>query len=87
MGNRRRGDTQGGLRLQRRLDESVVLVIEGKVVADVMLAWIGEGKVELTIKAPESTRIYRSEIWEKLTTEKGATDGTIAENKRLAKAI
>lgn len=92
MGLKNRKDTPGGFRCGRKIGESIVLVIDGKSVGRVKLTWIGKNRIEMTVDAPQSTKIYRDEVWAQIvgavgSHHKGATDGTVTENQGLAQAV
>ncbi len=93
MGNKNRTDTPGGFRCGRKIGQSIVLVVDGKPVGKVKLTWIGKNRVEMTVDAPQSTKIYRDEVWAQIEgaveshQTEGATDGTVTENQRLANAV
>ena len=52
--------------LSRRLDEKIIVTIDGKTVLEITIADIQKGKVRLSFVADGNVKIWREEIADKL---------------------
>lgn len=86
----RRKIQKQGFVLSRRLGESCVIVVDGKVIERFTLTRIGDTRVDFTLDDKRANGVvWRSEVWEAIQLKqqsKEPTDGTV-ENKGLASAV
>jgi carbon storage regulator CsrA len=59
-------ETMGILVLSRKKDESVLAVVDGKVIARVLVVEPRGDRSRLGFEADESVKFYREEVWERM---------------------
>jgi carbon storage regulator CsrA len=59
----------GNLVLTRRKKESIKVVIEGKVVAEITLLGTSRSDARMAFEAEKHVKFYRSEVWERMQKE------------------
>lgn len=69
-------ETMGFLVLSRRKDESVLAVVNGKVIAKVLLVDVRGDKSRIGFEADDSIKFYRNEVWERMLEEKTNANST-----------
>lgn len=60
----------GLLVLSRHRDESIVVAVDGKVVAEILVVDIRGDKARLGVSAPKSVAVHRREVWDAIQRDK-----------------